>query len=114
MFLTILVKCRRWFCRGLQLVLTDEWSRATLQSDVAKTILQGGWMVTAFKHGLSRTIMNNSPFYITSNEVPEFGDDDENAVSQCLKRNLCRSVLMVQIAGCSIMQWIAFLRWQTK
>ena len=61
-----------------QLVIIDEWSSRTLQSDLAKTILQGGWMVTAVKHGLPRTVMNNSPFYITSNEVLDFGDDDEN------------------------------------
>ena len=61
-----------------QLVITDEWSNTTLPSDLAKTILQGGWMVMAVKHGLPCTVMNNSPFYITSNEVPDFGDDDEN------------------------------------
>ena len=61
-----------------QLVIIDEWSNRTLQSDLAKAILQGGWMVTAVKHGLPRTAMNNSPFYITPNEVPDFGDDDEN------------------------------------
>lgn len=61
-----------------QLVFVDEWSQATLQSDLAKTILQGGWMVTAVKHGLPRSVMNNSPFYITTNHVPDFGDEDEN------------------------------------
>ena len=61
-----------------QLVIIDKWSSRTLQSHLAKTILQGGWMATAVKHGLPRTVMNNSPFYITSNEVPDFGDDDEN------------------------------------
>ena len=61
-----------------QLVVVDEWSESTLQSDLAKTIFQGGWMVTAVKHGLPRTVMNNSPFYITTNEVPNFGEDDEN------------------------------------
>jgi hypothetical protein len=35
-------------------------------------------MVTAVKHGLPRTILNNSPYYITTNEVPDFGKDDEN------------------------------------
>ena len=64
--------------KDTQLVLIDEWPRATLQSDRAKTILQGGWMVTAVKHGLTRTVMNNSLFYITTNEVPDFGDDDQN------------------------------------
>ena len=61
-----------------QLVFVDEWSRTTLDTDLAKTILQGAWMVTAVKHGVPRTIMNNSPFYITTNEVPDFGDDDDN------------------------------------
>ena len=61
-----------------QLVFVDEWSRTTLDTDLAKTILQGGWMVTAVKHGVPRTIMNNSPFYITTNEVSDFGDDDDN------------------------------------
>ena len=28
--------------------------------------------------GVPSTIMNNSPFYITTNEVPDFGDDDDN------------------------------------
>lgn len=61
-----------------QLVLVDEWSASTMQSDLAKTILQGGWMVTAVKHGSPRTVLNNSPYYITTNHVPDFGTDDEN------------------------------------
>ena len=35
-------------------------------------------MVTAMKHSLPRVVMNNSPFYITANKVPHFGDDNEN------------------------------------
>ena len=46
-----------------QLVLVDEWSADTIQSDFAKTILQGGWMVTAVKHEAPRCVMNNNPFY---------------------------------------------------
>lgn len=61
-----------------QLVLIDEWSADTLQSDLAKTVLQGGWMVTAVKHSNPRCLVNNSPFYITTNEVPNFGKEDEN------------------------------------
>ena len=95
--------------KATQLVLIDEWSRATLQSE---TILQGGWMVTAVKHGLPRTVMNN----LTTNEVPEFGDDNENVKRRIavFKTESFPSILLVQIAGCSIMQWIAFLGWQTK
>lgn len=61
-----------------QLVLVDEWSDRTLQSDLAKTIFQGGWLVTAVKHEAPRCVMNNSPFYITTNHVPNFGKEDEN------------------------------------
>ena len=61
-----------------QLVFVDEWSENTLQSDLAKTILQGGWMVSAVKHGPAKCIMNNSPYYITTNLVPDFGREDEN------------------------------------
>ena len=61
-----------------QLVIVDEWSANTMESDLAKSILQGGWMVTAVKHGKPRTVFNNSPYYITTNHVPDFGDDDEN------------------------------------
>ena len=60
-----------------QLVIVDEWSANTKESDLAKTILQGGWMVTAVKHGNPRTVLNNSPYYIT-NHVADFGDEDEN------------------------------------
>ena len=62
----------------IQLVIVDEWSANTMESDLAKTILQGGWMVTAVKHGNPRTVLNNSPHYITTNHVPDFGDEDEN------------------------------------
>ncbi|CAB3995433.1 sperm receptor for egg jelly-like [Paramuricea clavata] len=61
-----------------QLVIVDDWSASTMQSDLAKTILQGGWMVTAVKHGEPRRVMNNSPYYITTNNVPDFRDENEN------------------------------------
>ena len=61
-----------------QIVLLDEWSENTLQADLAKTVLQGGYMVTAVKHGEARTIINQCPFYITTNQVPKFGADDVN------------------------------------
>ena len=59
-----------------QIVLSDEWSENTLQADLAKTVLQGGYMVTAVKHGEARTNINQCPFYITTNQVPKFGADD--------------------------------------
>ncbi|CAB4005760.1 Hypothetical predicted protein [Paramuricea clavata] len=61
-----------------QLVIIDEWSSNRMQSDLAKTVLQGGWMVTSVKHGPPRCVNNNSPFYITTNNVPDFRKEDEN------------------------------------
>mgnify|MGYP002803952926 FL=1 len=61
-----------------ELVIVDEWSASNIESELVKCILQGGWLVSAVKHGLPRTVMNNSPYYITSNELPNFGKDDEN------------------------------------
>ena len=62
-----------------QLVLVDEWSASTMQSDLVNCILQGGWMVAAVKHGLPRTVLNNSPYYVTTNNLPNFGkEEDEN------------------------------------
>ena len=62
-----------------QIVIVDEWSATNMQSNVAKCILQGGWMVTAVKHGFPKTVLNNSPYYVTTNHLPTFGkDEDEN------------------------------------
>ena len=61
-----------------QLTIIDEWSSSKMGSDLAKTILQGGWMVTSIKHGLPKCINNNSPFYISTNNVPDFGEEDDN------------------------------------
>ena len=61
-----------------QIVLLDEWSENRLQADLAKTVLQGRYMVTAVKHGEARPIINRFSFYITTNQVPKFGPDDVN------------------------------------
>jgi L-cystine uptake protein TcyP (sodium:dicarboxylate symporter family) len=61
-----------------QLVIVDERSATRMDSDLAKCILQGGWMVSAVKHDLSRTVMSNSPYCVTTNHIPDFAKDDEN------------------------------------
>ena len=61
-----------------QLILIDDWSESTMSSQLAKTLLQGGWMVTAVKHRGPRQVINNSPFYITTNKLPDFGDENAN------------------------------------
>ena len=61
-----------------QLVIVDKWSANIVDSSLAKAILQGGWMVTAVKHGKSRRVIDCSPYYITTNDVLNFGDEDAN------------------------------------
>ena len=45
-----------------QLVVIDEKSNNTMNADLAKTLLQGGWMVTAVKHGQPSCVNCYSPF----------------------------------------------------
>ena len=59
-------------------IFLDEWAERTLQSDTAKLVLQRGYMVSAIKHGKPKILDNRCPFYITTNEVPYFGNDEEN------------------------------------
>ena len=64
--------------KDTQLVFLGEWSDRTRASDMAKVVLQGGFMVQAIKHGKPRSMENRIPFYITANDLPCFGDDDVN------------------------------------
>ena len=61
-----------------QLVVLDKWSEYTLQSDMAKSVLQGGFMVKSVKHKTATCIENKAPFYITTNQLPNFGSEDIN------------------------------------
>ena len=62
----------------IQLAVRDEWSEYTLQSDMAKSVLQGGFMVKTVKHKTAEFIKNKAPFYITTNQLPNFGSEDIN------------------------------------
>ena len=61
-----------------QIVIIDEWSASKMESDLAKTLLQGGWMTTAVMHKLPRCFFNLCPFYITTNKIPDFGAEQEH------------------------------------
>ena len=61
-----------------ELVFLDEWSENTLQADLAKVVLQSGYMVTCVKHQSPKTLVNEASFYITTNDLPKFGSEDEN------------------------------------
>ena len=61
-----------------ELTIVDKWSESTLRGDQAKTILQGGLTVISRKHTSAKLVENKSPFYITTNILPDFGAEDEN------------------------------------
>ena len=61
-----------------QLVVLHEWSEYTLKSDMAKSVLQGGFMVKSVKHKTAKCIENKAAFYITTNQLPNFGSKDIN------------------------------------
>ena len=61
-----------------ELVVIDEWSKETMHSDVVKTVLQGGSLTIARKLKDPCTFNSKVPFYITTNKIPDFGDDDVN------------------------------------
>ena len=52
-----------------ELVFLDEWSENTLKADLAKIVLQGGYMVTCVKHQSPKTLINKAPFYITTGHM---------------------------------------------
>ena len=76
-----------------QLVFLDEWSSEHLQSDTVKLLLQGGVMISAVKYEKARMFINNSAFYITTNNVPNFGKDEDANVkddSKYLRQRACK------------------------
>ena len=92
-----------------QLTIIDEWSSSKMRSDLAKTILQGGWMVTSIKHALPKCVNNNCPFYISTNNVPDL----ERKMTTRSVEFACSTRLLYQIqsqastAGYTTMQCIA-------
>ena len=66
-FLTCMLKA------DTQIVFLDEWSENSLQSDMAKVVLQGGYMPKSTKHKEATFVLNNLPYHITTNDIPYFG-----------------------------------------
>ena len=59
---------------GTEITYMDEWSEKVMSCDKAKIILQGGIMTIPRKHKDQKPLIYNSGFYITSNDMPNFGD----------------------------------------
>ena len=62
----------------IQLCFVDEFTEDILTADQAKAVLQGGFMPVSMKHKTARTVEYNSPFFITAQKAPNWGEEDEN------------------------------------
>ena len=63
----------------------DEWSIDSLNAEDAKKVLQGGLLMLPRKHKEAEKFAYNSGFYITTNEMPNFGQgSDDRAIKHRL------------------------------
>ena len=80
-----------------------------LKSDAAKVTLQGGLMPVAKKNQQPDLIDNRAPFFIATNDVPYFGEDDENVrrrIRVCDTKSMKDDKLIKNVDQW-FMQWIA-------
>lgn len=61
-----------------QLLYVDEWNAEIMSSDLLKTLLQGGTFPQSIKHLTPKNQQMNAGVYITCNNIPNFGDEDES------------------------------------
>lgn len=57
-----------------EIVFMDEWSTDSLNAEDAKKVLQGGLLMLPQKHKNAEKTVYRSGFYITTNEMPDFGE----------------------------------------
>ena len=85
-----------------QLVILDELSENTLQSDMAKSVLHRVFMVKYVKHQTSKCINNTAPFYITTNILPNFGAEDVNVQ----RKIVCFETTSLQATATNADKWM--------
>ena len=69
-----------------ELVFMDEWTADSLSCEDAKRILQGGSLHIPQKHAEASKIYYSSGFFITTNVLPDFGQErDQNAIQKRLR-----------------------------
>ena len=68
-----------------EVVFMDEWSIDSLNAEDAKKVLQGGLLMLPRKHRKAEKFAYNSGFYITTNEMPNFGQGPDD---RAIKRRL--------------------------
>ena len=68
-----------------EVVFMDEWSIDSLNAEDAKKVLQGGLLMLRRKHKEAEKFAYSSGFYITTNEMPNFGQEPDG---RAIKRRL--------------------------
>lgn len=61
-----------------ELLYVDEWTDKMMTPDLLKTLLQGGYFAQSVKHQSPQMQEMNAGVFITCNNVPSFGDEQEN------------------------------------
>ena len=68
-----------------EVVFMDKWSIDSLNAEDAKKVLQGGLLMLPRKHKEAEKFAYNSGFYITTNEMQNFGQGPDD---RAIKRRL--------------------------
>ena len=63
-----------------QFIFIDEMCTDTLPADQAKIFLQGGMLTVSKKHADPVVIKTNASIYITCNQLPNYGAEQENVM----------------------------------
>ncbi len=88
--------------KNTRLTFVDEFSSDRLSADQCKSTLQGGFNVTSHKHKAVDIFYNRSQFYLTANNVPNWGAEDVN-----VKRRLeIFEMLPLANVDTTISQWL--------
>ena len=71
--------------KDTQFVFVDEFTEPNLNAHDAKSVLQGGFTVTATKHKTGVHFENTANFYITAQHEPNWGDVENTNVYERLE-----------------------------
>lgn len=71
-----------------ELLWVDEWKKEMLSEDTLKTMMQGGFFCQSVKHKNPKMQNMQAGVYITCNEVPDYGNEQENVQ---LRLYICRT-----------------------
>ena len=73
-----LVRIRVWVRAWIKMYMRTRNYYPRWNLTFGKCNLQDGWMDAALKQGLPRALLNSSTCYIVTNNLPNFGEEDDN------------------------------------